>query len=237
MRAVAAANPRTVVDRQRRARRCCCRGATRSRRSLLGYFGGQEFGIAIADVLFGAAEPGGRLPTTWPAALADVPVLDVTPTDGALDYAEGIHVGYRAWLQRPDRTPAFPFGYGLGYTTWSSSIGATAPTGATRERRRRGARDRDATPATAPASRSCRSTPSAPTPTSSARCAGWSASPSSVPMPARRVARRRAGAGASPRALGRRLERRARRVHAARGQLGRRPAARRDARRGGGLAR
>jgi beta-glucosidase len=83
-----------------------------------GYFGGQEFGHAIADVLTGAAEPGGRLPTTWPAALADVPVSEVVPTDGRLEYREGLHVGYRAWL-RADAEPAFPFGHGLGYTTWS----------------------------------------------------------------------------------------------------------------------
>lgn len=86
-----------------------------------GYFGGQEFGHAIADVLTGAAEPGGRLPTTWPSALADVPVTDVTPQDGVLAYPEGIHIGYRAWL-RADAEPAFPFGHGLGYTTWSWGV-------------------------------------------------------------------------------------------------------------------
>lgn len=83
-----------------------------------GYFGGQEFGHAIADVLTGAAEPGGRLPTTWPAALADVPVTEVVPADGRLEYREGLHIGYRAWL-KADARPAFPFGHGLGYTTWS----------------------------------------------------------------------------------------------------------------------
>lgn len=84
---------------------------------LQGYFGGQEFGHALADILTGAAEPGGRLPTTWPAALADVPVTQVTPTDGVLRYDEGIHIGYRAWL-RGEVEPAFAFGHGLGYTTW-----------------------------------------------------------------------------------------------------------------------
>ncbi|GAA5087556.1 glycoside hydrolase family 3 C-terminal domain-containing protein [Microbacterium yannicii] len=83
-----------------------------------GYFGGQEFGHAIADVLTGTAEPGGRLPTTWPAALADVPVTEVVPTDGRLEYREGLHIGYRAWL-KADAEPAFPFGHGLGYTTWT----------------------------------------------------------------------------------------------------------------------
>ena len=85
---------------------------------LLTWFGGQEYGHALADVLTGAAEPGGRLPTTWPKTEADVPVLDVTPHDGVVRYDEGIHIGYRAWL-RAGTEPAYPFGFGLGYTTWS----------------------------------------------------------------------------------------------------------------------
>ncbi len=84
---------------------------------LLTWFGGQEYGNALGDVLSGAIEPGGRLPTTWPVAMADVPVLDVTPNDGVVVYDEGIHIGYRAWL-RDDVAPAFEFGSGLGYTTW-----------------------------------------------------------------------------------------------------------------------
>ncbi|WP_280299484.1 beta-glucosidase [Nocardia neocaledoniensis] len=86
---------------------------------LLSWFPGQEFGAALADVLTGTAEPGGRLPTTWPKTMADVPVLDTTPVDGVLDYTEGIHIGYRAWL-RAGTEPAYPFGHGLGYTTWST---------------------------------------------------------------------------------------------------------------------
>lgn len=92
---------------------------------LLGWFGGQEFGRAIADILTGAEEPGGRLPTTWPAALADVPVLNTTPVDGKVVYSEGIHVGYRAWLKQQAEggaAPALPFGYGLGYTTFELSV-------------------------------------------------------------------------------------------------------------------
>jgi beta-glucosidase len=88
---------------------------------LLGWFGGQEFGSAIADILLGAEEPGGRLPTTWPAALEDVPVLNTTPVDGKVVYSEGIHVGYRAWLKQQGEGgpgPALPFGFGLGYTTF-----------------------------------------------------------------------------------------------------------------------
>jgi beta-glucosidase len=84
---------------------------------LVTYFGGQEMGNALADVLLGTAEPGGRLPTTWPKSDSDIPVLDVTPVDGKVSYAEGIHIGYRAWL-RAGTEPAYPFGHGLGYTTW-----------------------------------------------------------------------------------------------------------------------
>ena len=85
---------------------------------LLSWFGGQEYGHALADVLVGNAEPGGRLPTTWPAAQEDTPVLNVTPVDGTVRYDEGLHIGYRAWLQH-DKMPAYPFGYGLSYTTWT----------------------------------------------------------------------------------------------------------------------
>ncbi len=85
---------------------------------LLIWFPGQEAGNALADVLLGAAEPGGRLPTTWPAADADCPVLSVTPADGVLRYDEGVFIGYRAY-ERSSVTPRFAFGHGLGYTTWA----------------------------------------------------------------------------------------------------------------------
>ncbi|MFC9398499.1 beta-glucosidase [Streptomyces sp. NPDC057027] len=85
---------------------------------LLSWFPGQEGGAALADVLTGAEEPGGRLPTTWPVTLADAPVTEVTPTDGELHYGEGVFIGYRAW-DKAGTVPAYPFGHGLGYTTWS----------------------------------------------------------------------------------------------------------------------
>ncbi|MFF0299226.1 glycoside hydrolase family 3 protein [Streptomyces sp. NPDC004562] len=114
--AVAAANPRTVVVvnsgspvelpwREEVAA------------VLLGWFPGQEGGAALADVLTGAEEPGGRLPTTW-GSLADAPVTEVVPTDGELVYSEGVFIGYRAWEQA-GRAPAYPFGHGLGYTSWT----------------------------------------------------------------------------------------------------------------------
>ncbi|WP_435602622.1 glycoside hydrolase family 3 protein [Streptomyces sp. bgisy130] len=93
---------------------------------LLSWFPGQEAGAALADVLLGAHEPGGRLPTTWPARLDDAPVTTVTPTGGQLDYAEGVFVGYRAW-QRSAVAPAYPFGHGLGYTDWEYESLDTTP--------------------------------------------------------------------------------------------------------------
>ncbi|MFL9655336.1 glycoside hydrolase family 3 C-terminal domain-containing protein [Streptomyces sp. PB17] len=125
VRAVAAANPRTVavvnsggpVELPWREEA----GAV-----LLAWFPGQEGGAGLADVLFGRTEPGGRLPTTWPAVLADAPVIRTRPDgDGRLGYDEGLHLGYRGWL-RHHRTPAYWFGHGLGYTTWTYEA-LTAP--------------------------------------------------------------------------------------------------------------
>ncbi len=78
---------------------------------------GQEAGGGLADALLGVTEPSGRLPWTLPATEDDVPVRSTIPEQGVLDYAEGLHVGYRGW-QRSGRTPAREFGYGLGYGRW-----------------------------------------------------------------------------------------------------------------------
>ncbi|MGW4520478.1 beta-glucosidase H [Amycolatopsis sp. NPDC004378] len=84
---------------------------------LLTWFPGQAGGDALADVLLGHEEPGGRLPTTWPAKLEDAPVTDVTPEEGVLEYGEGVYIGYSAWA-RVEQKPAYWFGHGQGYTTW-----------------------------------------------------------------------------------------------------------------------
>lgn len=125
--AVTAANPRTVVVVNAGAPVLMpWRG--RAAAVLLTWFGGQRYGSALADVLTGVAEPGGRLPTTWPAEEADVPALEVAPQQDSLTYREGIHVGYRGWEQQA-RRPAFPFGHGLGYTQWRYDGIAVAPDG------------------------------------------------------------------------------------------------------------
>jgi beta-glucosidase len=88
---------------------------------------GQAMGDAIADVLLGKAEPGGRLPVTLPAREADCPVLHAEPHDGVLDYDEGLLIGYRGYDARL-AAPHFPFGHGLGYTTWSyEAVQTTSP--------------------------------------------------------------------------------------------------------------
>ncbi|MFD2689315.1 beta-glucosidase [Streptomyces phyllanthi] len=84
---------------------------------LLTWFPGQECGTALAEVLTGTHEPGGRLPTTW-GSLPAAPVTQVAPTNGELPYTEGVFIGYRAW-EKEGRTPSYPFGHGLGYTDWA----------------------------------------------------------------------------------------------------------------------
>jgi beta-glucosidase len=89
---------------------------------------GQEMGAALADVLLGQAEPGGRLPVTLPADQADCPVLHAVPDqDGKLEYREGLLIGYRGY-DRAGTTPRYPFGHGLGYTTWAYESAAADTT-------------------------------------------------------------------------------------------------------------
>jgi beta-glucosidase len=114
---VAAANPRTIVV-VNAGSPVEMPWADHVAAVLLAWFPGQEAGRAIADVLLGTAEPGGRLPTTWPVAMSDCPVLSVTPAKGTLAYEEGVFIGYRAW-QRGIVSPRYCFGHGLGYTTWA----------------------------------------------------------------------------------------------------------------------
>jgi beta-glucosidase len=115
VQAVAGANPRTVVVVNSGAP-VLLPWADDVAAVLASWFPGQEFGNALADVLTGAVEPGGRLPVTWPASAEGLP--SVQPVNGALAYDEGLLIGYR-WYLATNRQPAFPFGHGMGYTTWA----------------------------------------------------------------------------------------------------------------------
>ena len=115
VRRVAAANPQTVVVVNSGAP-VLLPWTDDVAAVLLTWFGGQEFGHALADVLLGDAEPGGRLPTTWPVSQDGLP--STRPADGVLSYTEGLFIGYRGY-DRDGREALFPFGHGHGYTTWS----------------------------------------------------------------------------------------------------------------------
>lgn len=82
------------------------------------WFGGQEMAPALADVLLGAAEPGGRLPTTFPLRLEHTPAYGNFPGEyDEVRYGEGLLVGYR-WYDSRHLAVRFPFGHGLSYTSF-----------------------------------------------------------------------------------------------------------------------
>jgi beta-glucosidase len=116
VRAVAAANPRTVV--------VLSNGAPvelpwlRQVSAVLeAYLGGQESGGAVARMLLGELEPGGRLAETFPVRWTDHPVHDLPLGPRYSEYRESLYVGYR-WFDTVDADVAFPFGHGLGYTSF-----------------------------------------------------------------------------------------------------------------------
>lgn len=92
---------------------------------LWSWFGGQEYGHALADTLTGRSEPTGRLPWTLPRSHDDVPIMDTRPRDGVLDYDDGVFVGHRAY-DRDRVEPHRPFGHGSGYTDWEITGAALA---------------------------------------------------------------------------------------------------------------
>ncbi|HLV09360.1 MAG TPA: glycoside hydrolase family 3 C-terminal domain-containing protein, partial [Halanaerobiales bacterium] len=80
------------------------------------YLGGQAAGGAVADLLFGRANPCGKLAETFPRKLSDNPSFLNFPGEGdRVDYHEGLFVGYR-YYDFKEIEPLFPFGYGLSYT-------------------------------------------------------------------------------------------------------------------------
>ncbi len=82
------------------------------------WFGGQEMGDAVVDVLFGDADPGGRLPTTIPERLEHTPAWGNFPGEhGQVRYGEGVLIGHR-WYESRHLPVRYPFGHGLSYSSF-----------------------------------------------------------------------------------------------------------------------
>ncbi|GHU71088.1 glycosyl hydrolase [Clostridia bacterium] len=95
--------------------------ADKSAGILEAYLAGQASGKAIADILFGAVNPSGKLAETFPVKLNDTPCYLNFPGDASrVEYREGIFVGYR-YYDTAGIKPRFPFGFGLSYTMFEYS--------------------------------------------------------------------------------------------------------------------
>ncbi len=81
---------------------------------LMAWYPGMAGGEALARLLFGAVNPSGKLPCVFPKSEADLPFFD--PSAREIPY--GYYHGYRL-MDREGKTPAFPFGFGLSYTTFA----------------------------------------------------------------------------------------------------------------------
>jgi beta-glucosidase len=123
--ALAAANPRTVVvlETGGPVKAPWLGGAAAL---LEAWYPGAAGGRSIADILFGAVNPSGRLPISFPRQEEDLPRPVLPGADAkkgepiVVDYVEGADVGYR-WYAKKGLTPLFPFGYGLSYTHFAYS--------------------------------------------------------------------------------------------------------------------
>jgi len=120
IRAVAAVNPNTVVVVNAGAP-----VAMPWRDDVAGivqlWYLGQEAGNGLADVLTGAVDASGRLPTTFAHRLEDIPaMLNYPGENGEVLYGEGLFIGYRAF-DKTKTEPLYPFGFGLSYTTFEYS--------------------------------------------------------------------------------------------------------------------
>lgn len=82
------------------------------------WFAGQEFGNALVDILSGAVNPSGKLPTSFPKNIEDTPAYAFYPgKDLQMNYEEKLLVGYK-WYEAKNIQPLFPFGHGLSYTNF-----------------------------------------------------------------------------------------------------------------------
>lgn len=113
IRAVAATNPRTVVVIQAGSAVVCSEWKTDTAAIVQSFYGGEQAGNGLADVLFGDVNPSARLPFTVPVDEDDLPAFDRDADRFAYDRWHG---WWRA--ERLGSIPAYPFGFGLSYTTF-----------------------------------------------------------------------------------------------------------------------
>jgi beta-glucosidase len=126
---VCAANPNTVIATNV-GHAFDTRWEDQARAVLHCWYPGEEFGPALAQVLAGDREPGGRMPVTIAREDADYPALSLQPdADGNLPYAEGVRVGYRGLVAR-GISPRKAFGSGFGYTRFALEDAAIQGDGA-----------------------------------------------------------------------------------------------------------
>jgi len=119
--AVAAANKNTIVVIVAGAPVTMTKWIGRVPAVVQAWYGGQEAGHAIGDILFGVQNPSGKLPVTFPKQWSDSPAYGNYPGEKLhVAYAEGIYVGYRGFDKR-NVEPLFPFGHGLSYTKFDYS--------------------------------------------------------------------------------------------------------------------
>ena len=144
MKAVAAANPRTIVVMETGGPAAMPWIADVGAAIEI-WYPGVKGADALANILFGDVNPSGKLPATFPKSEADLPhpaIFGLNPSPAAppagvasapgagaprrgpasfdVDYTEGLKVGYK-WFQAEGKQPLFPFGYGLSYTTFAYS--------------------------------------------------------------------------------------------------------------------
>ncbi|GAB7359691.1 hypothetical protein MBLNU230_g6866t3 [Neophaeotheca triangularis] len=118
--AVLAANPNTVIVNQS-GTPVTMPWASQTTTLLQAWYGGNETGNAIADVVFGDVNPSGKLPLTFPIRNEDNPsYLTYSSDDNRTLYGEDVYMGYR-WYDKTKKAVLFPFGHGLSYTTFALS--------------------------------------------------------------------------------------------------------------------
>lgn len=130
VKAVLAANPKTIVVNQSGTPVDMSAWIKDASTVVQAFFGGNELGHGLSDVIFGKVNPAGKLPLSFPQRIEDSPAYhsfgNTGETPGKIVYGEGIYVGYRHF-DRSTIAPLFPFGHGLSYSSFDFSSLKTSP--------------------------------------------------------------------------------------------------------------